>query len=164
MADRKTYHVDARRDGRWWFVYVPELDTAGQARKVRQIEGAARDVISLFLNVDPDSFDVEIFVEIPTAARNLWSEAKLREEHAREETDAAAKLARKAVRALLDDGLGETEAAQVLGLSRQRIHQLSATSANDVFQTRASKLAARAAAASSLASHPKTGRGAKLNR
>ena len=41
----------AVRDGRWWLVRLPELDTAGQARTVREIRAVATEVAALWLDV-----------------------------------------------------------------------------------------------------------------
>lgn len=129
MSDTKTYAVEARRDGRWWYFRVPELDTSGQVRRVRELEQEARDVISLFLNVDETSFDVAVNVEIPDVARTIWSQSKEREKRARDEAAAAASLARRAVVALHDEGLTQAETAVVLGITRQRVHQIEAAAA-----------------------------------
>lgn len=125
MSERgHVYKVVARRDGRWWYVQVPELDTSGQAHSVAKIEEAARDIIAVWLDVDPDSFGVDVTIEIPGKARAAWREAKARQAAAREEEAAAAGLAREAVRGLIGEGLSYKEVGMVLGLSRQRAYQL----------------------------------------
>ena len=89
MTERKTYDVTASKDGRWWFVRVPELDTVGQARSAAEVEDVAREVIGLWLDVEPDTFDVAVSIEIPGAAREAWEESKQREAIARGENAAA---------------------------------------------------------------------------
>lgn len=59
-AVRRTFHVDAERDGTWWFLIVPELGTATQVRDLGQAEASVRDLIALWLQQPSDSFDVEI--------------------------------------------------------------------------------------------------------
>jgi predicted RNase H-like HicB family nuclease len=127
IMQRKTYRADARKDGRWWFVHVPELDTAGQARSASEVEDVAREVIGLWLNTEPDTFDVEVSIEIPGDAGSAWEEAKRREAVAREENAAAASLARRAVASLRAQGLTYRDAGLVLGLSAQRVQQLAAS-------------------------------------
>jgi len=126
MSEKATYKATARRDGHWWYIQVPELGTSGQARSVGKIEEAARDIIGVWLDVEPDSFNVDVTIEIPVAAREAWEESKVRQAAARELEAAAAVLARTAVRNLRADGLSFKEAGTVLGLSPQRAHQLAA--------------------------------------
>jgi len=129
MTQRKAYEVTARRDGRWWLVEVPELDTVGQARNAAEVEEVAREVIGLWLDVEPDTFDVAVTIEIPENAREAWEESKKREAVARTEIEAAATLAREAVATLRADGLTYRDAGAVLGLSAQRVQQLAASEA-----------------------------------
>ena len=131
MDERPTYAVDARRDGRWWFIQVPELGTSGQARSVSKIEEAARDIIAIWLDTDRDRFDIDLSIEIPDGIRQLWQDAKEREASARSEEAAAAALARRAVSGLRAEGLSYKEAGLVLGLSSQRVHQLAQASSKN---------------------------------
>lgn len=125
MTERITYRATATRDGRWWYIQIPDLETSGQARSVGRVEEAARDVIAVWLDVDPESFDIDLTFEIPAGAREVWEEAKARHAAARGEETAAAALARTAVRRLVSDGLSYREAGLVLGVSRQRAYQLA---------------------------------------
>ncbi|MFD4421045.1 DUF2188 domain-containing protein [Agromyces sp. NPDC058484] len=127
MTGRKTYDATARKDGRWWLVQVPELDTVGQARSAAEIEDVAREVIGLWLDVEPNVFDVNVSIEIPGEARAAWEESKARDAVARQENAAAAALARRAVQSLRADGLTFRDAGIVLGLSPQRVQQLAAS-------------------------------------
>ncbi|CAN7220034.1 hypothetical protein LJR044_003156 [Microbacterium foliorum] len=54
----KVYEAIAQRDGKFWFVQIPELDLFTQARTADEIDSMARDVISITLEVPPDSFEV----------------------------------------------------------------------------------------------------------
>ncbi len=126
MTNRTTYAVHARRDGRWWFVEVPELDTVGQAKNASEIEEVAREVIGLWLDVEPHTFNIDLEVEIPGEARASWEQAKALESSARRESAAAAAFARSAVASLRAEGFTYKDAGIVLGLSPQRVQQLSA--------------------------------------
>jgi len=125
MSDQKTYGVTARKDGRWWLVSIPELDAVGQARNAAEIEEVAREIIGLWLDVAPNTFDVDLDVEIPGDARDAWLRAKALEAAARRESAEAAAFARRAVASLRADGLTYKDAGIVLGLSPQRVQQLS---------------------------------------
>lgn len=127
MTERNTYEVTASRDGRWWLVQVKDPDTVGQARNLDEVEEVAREIIGLWFDVEPDSFDVNLSIEIPGEARDAWREAQAREELGRNEVARAAILARKAVQSLRADGLTFKDAGRVLGLSAQRVQQLAAS-------------------------------------
>jgi predicted RNase H-like HicB family nuclease len=123
MAE-KTYTVTVRRDGRWWLVHVPDLDTAGQARTLAEAKPVAQEIIGLFLDVEPDSVEVELDVELPAAARELWATAAERETAARAAVSSAASMRRQAVKALHDQGISQADTARALGISPQRVSQL----------------------------------------
>jgi hypothetical protein len=125
MSDQKTYGVAARKDGRWWLVSIPELDAVGQARNAAEIQEVAREIIGLWLDVEPNSFAINLDVEIPGAARDAWLRAKALEAAARKESAEAATFARRAVASLRAEGLTYKDAGIVLGLSPQRVQQLS---------------------------------------
>lgn len=124
MQMTKTYLVDVRRDGKWWFFEIPEIDMAGQARKLDEVEFEARDIIATWLKVDFESIVVSLNVDIPAEVREAWREAKRREAIARDENAAAARLAREAVAHLRAAGLSQADAGRLLGVSIQRVSQL----------------------------------------
>jgi predicted XRE-type DNA-binding protein len=125
----KTYQVTVRRDGKWWYFEIPEIDMSGQAHRLTAVEFEAVDIIATWLQVDAGSITVELDVEVPADVTESWSEAKRRETVAREENAAAAVLARQAVQRLRDAGMSQAEAGRLLGVSVQRVSQLEAASA-----------------------------------
>jgi hypothetical protein len=125
MVERKTYQATASRDGRWWLVTVKDPDTVGQARDLGEVEDVAHEVIGLWFDIDPNSFDVNMTIEIPDSAREAWNQAVSLEDQARRDEAAAAALRRAAVQALRAEGLTMKDAGRVLGLSPQRVHQLA---------------------------------------
>jgi predicted RNase H-like HicB family nuclease len=58
----KTYEVTAERDNAFWFIHIPELDGATQARTEEEIPVMARDYIAITLGVPAESFDVDVRV------------------------------------------------------------------------------------------------------
>lgn len=115
----------ATRQGAWWFIEIPELGTVTQARKVREIEHMATDLAALWLDVDPSRVQVNTTVHVPSAARMSWERAQEIEARARVEQKEAAVLRRQAVQALRAEGITLAEAAQLLHVSPQRVHQLA---------------------------------------
>ncbi|GAA4987288.1 type II toxin-antitoxin system HicB family antitoxin [Actinopolymorpha pittospori] len=49
----QTYRAVVSRDGQFWLIRVPELDIVTQARSVDEIDHMARDLIAVWLEVDP---------------------------------------------------------------------------------------------------------------
>lgn len=54
------YEAKARPDGTLWFIEIPELGLVTQARTVDEIEGMAREVIAISLDVPPEAFGVQV--------------------------------------------------------------------------------------------------------
>ncbi len=128
---RPLFVARCRRDGEWWAVSVEDADRVHirgantQAKRLDQVEELAREIVAVLLDVDEDSFDVELDVELPSEvseevrqARHLREQAEaIQHEATRVAAQAAADLVRR-------QGLTMREAARVLGLSYQRIAQL----------------------------------------
>ena len=60
MSERETFELVAFQDGNWWMVFVPELIQSTQSETTEEIEAMGRDLIATVLDVEPDSFDVEV--------------------------------------------------------------------------------------------------------
>lgn len=126
---RTHYTVHAHDwDGRYWVISAAlagrEVEPITQATKVRDIEPMAREAIAISLEVDEDSFDLDVQVDAPSAVNELMS--------ALEDSVAAAQAARNdeaharraAAVAARDAGLTVRDAGELLGLSYQRVAQL----------------------------------------
>lgn len=121
----RTVVARARRDGRWWYIELPELGTSGQARTVKEISDTAREIAALWLDVDESTIEISLSLEVPQRAAALWDEANAADERARRDARAAATLRRSAIAALKSEGVTQADAARVLRVSPQRISQLS---------------------------------------
>lgn len=117
------YTAECVRSGNWWAITVPEIKGVfSQARRLDQVEAMAREAIALMLNVSPNTFDVEVKPEVPgevARARKARTELRRAEESAEEATKSAA-------RALLEKGYTVRDAGKLLGISPQRVSQLTA--------------------------------------
>jgi predicted RNase H-like HicB family nuclease len=124
-VSRPMYTVTAQRDGRWWFVRVPEVPGAiTQARRLDQVEAMAREVVSLLLEVAPDSFDLDVRAAIPDEVRAELARARDLQRQAERTQAEAATLVRDAARKLREQGLSVADVGAVLGVSFQRASQL----------------------------------------
>ena len=119
-----TYTAQVERDGRFWLIHVPEVDRWTQARTLREVEPMARDLVAVMLEVDPDSFELRVDLELPEdVQRHLREAARLRTEAA-DANSAAARESRAAAAALATRGLPLRDIGLALGVSHQRAGQL----------------------------------------
>lgn len=120
------YTAEATRSGNWWAITVPEIKGVfSQARRLDQVEAMAREAIALMLGVRPNSFEVEVKPDMPgevTRARKARTELRRAEESAERATKTAAQV-------LLKKGYTVRDAGSLLGISPQRVSQLTATKA-----------------------------------
>ena len=124
----KTYHVTYERDeSGWWVASVRGLRGCHtQGRTVDEARRRVVDAMELFID-NARSMKIVDDVKLPAAAkRAIRTYATLRKK-AEQEDRRAALAARRAVRALRGGRLkmSARDAARVLGLSHQRVHQLA---------------------------------------
>ncbi|WP_434740954.1 hypothetical protein [Micromonospora sp. SH-82] len=117
-----SYTANCVRTGDWWAITVPELKGLfSQARRLDQVEHMAREAISLMLDVSPHSFAVVVRPEVPqevTQAREARQTLRQAERSAEETT-------REAVEALVRDGYTVRDVGELLGISPQRVSQIT---------------------------------------
>ncbi|WIB78817.1 hypothetical protein DEJ28_06890 [Curtobacterium sp. MCPF17_002] len=122
------YRATAHREGRWWSIEIPDADAVTQARRVADIEWMARECVALTLDVPETDVLIDVEFALPDDARAEWETSRQLAEHARQDAAEAARLARNVVARMRADGYTYAEVASVLGLSAQRIHQLTKAS------------------------------------
>jgi predicted RNase H-like HicB family nuclease len=123
----KTYRTTVERDGKWWVVSVPEIDGLTQARNLAEAEKMARSLIAITLDVEHDSFDIELAIDhvgdVADVSAQMADIAELRERSALQEREATAKATALA-KQLANEGLTMRDIGSVLGVTFQRAHQL----------------------------------------
>jgi predicted RNase H-like HicB family nuclease len=126
MSLRHTYKVTAEREGEFWIVRVPELDAVvTQARRFADVKKNAREAIAVWLDKPLSEIEVAVNPVIPPAVQKALDEARQLRKEANERFDLAAEAASDAARRLTKDlGLTLREAAEILGVSFQRVAQL----------------------------------------
>ena len=118
------YAVTARLDGRFWYIEIPAIDGATQARNVGEVESMAVDYIAAVTDVAEGDVRVDVTLILPAAIQSHLSRAaelRLAEAEARTR---AAEESRMAARELKAAGLTFREVGTVLGVSHQRAQQL----------------------------------------
>jgi predicted RNase H-like HicB family nuclease len=133
-----TYVAEVQRDESGnWIAGVPALrGVHTHARTLASLRTYLQDAIALWLEVDRldagernphidrENISVELRVKLPAPVRRATDSARLRRERAKSaEADAAAST-RDAARALVGIGLSRRDAAELLGLSHQRVDQV----------------------------------------
>ena len=123
-----TYRVPVERDetGTWiaHVVGVPGCHSYG--RSLRQARSRIREALSLWVDDAADA-DLDFEVRLPTEVRlELRRAAASRERASRATRDAQERTASTVVAMVRDHGLSMRDAAELLGLSHQRVQQLVA--------------------------------------
>ena len=126
----KSYRVCYELDGSgWWVASIPELRGCHtQGRTIEQAEQRVREALALFVSERAAATAVlTAEIQLPAPARR----ALLRATRKRARAEAVAKdsqlAARTAARTLVKSGLSLRDVGRLLGVSRQRAHQLVGT-------------------------------------
>jgi predicted RNase H-like HicB family nuclease len=125
---KKTYHVSYERDeAGHWVASVRELRGCHtQGRTVDEARRRVVEAMGLFVD-DAESSAIVDDIKLPTSAARAIREYIDRRKKADQEDRRAGDAARRAVR-LLQGGklkMSARDAARLLGLSHQRVHQLA---------------------------------------
>lgn len=123
---KEIYQVQAIRSGRWWALEAPQVPRArSQARRLDQAEPMIREAIAMVLDVDPDSFDVEIHPILDPALDHMVTAAA----HARDTAATARAHATDALRQLVEtasrEGYTVRDIAEIAGVSHQYAAKLT---------------------------------------
>jgi predicted RNase H-like HicB family nuclease len=128
---RRTYTARCERSGDWWAISVPELrGVHTQARRLEKVDATVRDAIALFLDVLPDSFEINIEPVLPRdLQKKVGRVRKVRDEAEVLQRQAATVSAEVAADLVQRAHLTVRDAGRVLGVSHQRVAQLLKVSA-----------------------------------
>ncbi len=127
-----TYAVTATRDTGWWSLVavVGAREVASQCRRLEQADAMIREAIALVLDVDEDTFDVDITPCMP-AAENLQAAAtqvkQLRQEVDRLADQVTHDTAQIVVQLRTQTDLTVRDIAWLVGITDSRVSQLTAT-------------------------------------
>jgi predicted RNase H-like HicB family nuclease len=126
VSERATYQVTTHRDDSgWWFARVEGVQGAvTQARRLDQVPAMAREVLSLLLDVPPDSFDVVVVPKLPESVAATLAQAQDLRQRAEELRSAASSSSAEAAAQLAGVGLSMRDIGELLGVSFQRAQQL----------------------------------------
>lgn len=124
------YIIDLRRDESGWWV-ASARDVAGchtQGRSIRQSLSRIREALSVCVDDDISADDLEPFVHLEAEARRAVSRYESARKRLERDQLEARTTAAEAVETLVEGlSLSVRDAGDVLGLSHQRVNQLSKT-------------------------------------
>lgn len=125
---RRRYDAVYERDpdGDAWLVHIegePGCQTYG--RSLRQAAERIREALAVWLDREPD--ELEIVDRLPDEFEAMAREVARRRSQAVRAGDAAQAATVEAVRELAAKGLSRRDAAELLGISHQRVQQLLAS-------------------------------------
>jgi DNA-directed RNA polymerase specialized sigma subunit len=128
VVDVITYRVTATREADWWSLVAVDVEgreVASQTRRLDQADAAIREAIALVLDVDEDTFDVEITPDLSRieVSGGTLEALELRRDLA-ELADRARRQTPSAVAELRQAGLTVRDVAQLLGVTPSRISQI----------------------------------------
>jgi predicted RNase H-like HicB family nuclease len=130
MASVKTLTAAFQRDDEgYWLVELleePRVHTYG--RTLAKAREHIVDATALWYEVAPEELDIVEDIRLPEPVKASLELARREREHAQSAQEVAAGATRDAARALVKEGrLSVRDAADVLGLSHQRVQQLLAS-------------------------------------
>lgn len=133
-----TYTVKVTRDDRWWMIEVPELEgyvnavgarnysTITQARRLSEVNSQAIDFICTVTDQAPSAVNVKISVsvdgiDVSARAHKIAEDRK----DAERRTAAVQHAAQALARDLANHGVAVRDVGEMLGVSPQRVSQLT---------------------------------------
>jgi predicted RNase H-like HicB family nuclease len=117
--------VRYERDERdWWVATVNGAAAQTQGRTIEQAQERVREALAALLDVDPEHLLLEHDVRLPRAARKVMGAAKKASTRAAAEAQRAEYATRDAAHTLVKCGMSLRDAGTLLGVSRQRVHQI----------------------------------------
>lgn len=122
--ETRNYDITVRRDGKFWYIEIPELDGATQARTLNEVEEMATDYIALATDTDPSSITLTRRVQLPSQVETYLSVAAAKRQVEADARREAAEASRNAAKLLKENGLTMREIGAVLEVSHQRAQQL----------------------------------------
>ena len=121
-------HREVSPEANFWVFEIPALGAVGQAVKLGQVADEARGIITAWDEDGPDekAFTRHVRMDGEADARRMWEEGEEEEHQARKVLDHAATRKREAVTLLrVEKKYSATDTARVLGVTRQRVYQLT---------------------------------------
>lgn len=124
----KTYtaRLEREKDGRWTAELAEEPRVHTWAKTVDQALARVREAAALWFDANEDEIEVIPQAVLPQTTGRTVERARQARQEARNADRLAVEQTRKAATALTARGISMRDAAAILGISHQRVHQLLA--------------------------------------
>lgn len=120
----KKHRATATREGRFWVIDVPGVGVT-QGRTVAEAREMTRDLIAVMTDVSVKDVDVEIAFKVGDVSPGDVQGARRAVVEAARAQERAAQVSRQMVAKLRDAGVSGRDVAGILGISPQRVSQLT---------------------------------------
>lgn len=121
-----TARLEREKDGRWTVEIEEEPRVHTWGKTVEQALARMREAAALWFQIDEDDIELVPHPVLPKATDRAVEQARCAREQAKNADRLAVERTRKAVAALTVRGISMRDAAAILGISHQRVHQLLA--------------------------------------
>jgi predicted RNase H-like HicB family nuclease len=124
----KTYtaRLEREKDGRWTVELAEEPRVHTWAKTVDQALARVREAAALWFDANEDDIEVTPQPVLPKTTGRTVAQARQARQDARNADRRAVEKNKKAAAALTARGISMRDAAAILGISHQRVHQLLA--------------------------------------
>lgn len=121
-----TFQVILERDGSgWWLARIPAMPGCHtQGKSIDQALHRVREALALWVD-DADRAILEPDIRLPSRLRAVVTRTRRARESEARAHEAARSALGVSVRALTESGMSTRDAARLLGISHQRVHQLT---------------------------------------
>ncbi|SEF12698.1 hypothetical protein SAMN04489740_4276 [Arthrobacter alpinus] len=104
MNAARVLEVTAVKEGKWWTITIPELNQVTATKKASEVQEYAESLAAVVLDVPEDQVTVNVKFDLPPAAAEAWSAARLDTLKAKEETMSAAAKTKAVIEDLRGNG------------------------------------------------------------
>jgi predicted RNase H-like HicB family nuclease len=119
-----TARLHREKDGRWTVELEEEPRVHTWGKTVDQALARIREAAALWFQTDETQIELIPHPVLPKTAGHIVEQARQARDHARDADRHAIEQTRKAAAALTNRGISMRDAAAILGISHQRVHQL----------------------------------------
>ena len=124
----RRYRVNVERGGDWWNLTFPDVAFVySQTRRLDQAEIAARRALALKLDVEPQSLELDVRLNLPGDVEQARAAVTEQRDVAERAQRDAGEATRALVRSLAGQGYSVRDIGEIVGLSPQRVSQLTST-------------------------------------
>lgn len=125
-----TYRVAAERTATgWWVLEVPEVGAVSQVRRLDQIADEMREAVAYLAGVDESMVEFDVRPSLSPELEAARERVRSLHAAADRATSEAAAASRSTARRLRSEGLPVRDVGTLMGISPQRVSQLTGSDA-----------------------------------